>query len=87
MDIQYANHKTLWWDLKIILMTVPVLMVQMMETRLVKKRSSRPGQPKAGYANSVPGSYSHTRAPLAGAVHAAGEGDEAWVRKEAKLNI
>jgi exopolysaccharide production protein ExoY len=87
MDIRYANHKTLWWDLKIILMTVPVLIVQTLETRWVKKMSSRPAQPKPGYANTIPSSYSLTRAPLAGAVHAAGEGDEAWVRKEAKLNI
>jgi exopolysaccharide production protein ExoY len=87
MDIKYAKNKTLWWDLKIILMTVPVLIIQMLEARWVKKMSSRQIQPKPGYSNRNPGSYSLTRAPLVGAVHAAGQDDEAWMRKEAKLNL
>lgn len=37
LDIRYAKNKTLLLDLKIILMTVPVLVVQMLETRLAKK--------------------------------------------------
>ena len=36
LDIKYAKNKTLWWDLKIILMTVPALIIQMLETRRAK---------------------------------------------------
>ena len=31
LDIKYARNKTLWWDLKIILMTIPALVIQMLE--------------------------------------------------------
>jgi lipopolysaccharide/colanic/teichoic acid biosynthesis glycosyltransferase len=37
LDIRYAKNKTFLWDLKIILITVPVLVAQMMEARLAKK--------------------------------------------------
>jgi lipopolysaccharide/colanic/teichoic acid biosynthesis glycosyltransferase len=37
LDIKYAKNKTFLWDLKIILMTVPVLVVQMLEVRLYGK--------------------------------------------------
>ena len=86
LDIKYAKNKTLWWDLKIILMTVPALIVQMLETRRVRKVSPRPIRLKAGYSNRTTGSYSFNKAPLIGAVHAA-NGDEAWVREETKLNL
>src|SRR5664280_645542 len=39
LDIKYAKNKTLWWDLKIILMTVPALIIQMLETRRGRKMS------------------------------------------------
>jgi lipopolysaccharide/colanic/teichoic acid biosynthesis glycosyltransferase len=39
LDIRYANNKTFCWDIKIILMTVPTLVIQVLETRLVKKSS------------------------------------------------
>ena len=39
LDIKYAKNKTLWWDLKIVLVTVPALIVQMWEAQLVKKSS------------------------------------------------
>ena len=42
LDIRYAKNKTFLWDLKIILMTVPVLLVQMLEARSAKKSSPRP---------------------------------------------
>ena len=86
LDIKYAKNKTLWWDLKIILMTVPALVIQMVETRRAGKPSLRPVHPKAGYSNRATAPYSFTRAPLVGAVHAA-HGDDAWVRKETKLNL
>ena len=55
LDIKYAKNKTLWWDLKIILMTVPALLIQMLEARLLKKPSSRPAHapPKASYSNGA----------------------------------
>jgi len=37
LDINYAKNKTLCWDLKIIVMTIPTLIIQVLETRLVKK--------------------------------------------------
>jgi len=41
LDIEYARNKSLWLDLKIILKTIPVLMVQMWESRQKKKSLSR----------------------------------------------
>ena len=43
LDIKYAKNKNFWWDLKIILMTIPALMIQMLETRLAGKAASRSG--------------------------------------------
>ncbi len=37
LDIQYARTKTVWLDLKIILMTVPTLVGQMWESRMKRK--------------------------------------------------
>jgi lipopolysaccharide/colanic/teichoic acid biosynthesis glycosyltransferase len=47
LDIRYAKNKSFLWDLKIILMTVPVLVAQMMEARLAKKSFFSPihGEP------------------------------------------
>jgi hypothetical protein len=87
LDIRYAKNKTFWWDLKIILMTVPVLVFQMLEARWVRKASQRPMQPKPNYSQHAANPYAFTKAPLIGAVHAAGQGDESWVRKESKLNL
>lgn len=86
LDIRYANTKTLWLDLKIILMTVPALLIQTLETRLFKKKTSPPVRPKASYANSAATPYSFSKVPLVGVVHAS-HGDDAWVRKETKLNL
>jgi lipopolysaccharide/colanic/teichoic acid biosynthesis glycosyltransferase len=44
LDIKYARSKTLWMDLKIILKTVPALMVQMWETRAKRKSAAQPGK-------------------------------------------
>ncbi len=46
LDIDYARNKTLWLDCRIILKTVPALIVQMWETRRKKKQVPRPEQPK-----------------------------------------
>jgi lipopolysaccharide/colanic/teichoic acid biosynthesis glycosyltransferase len=46
MDIEYAKTKSLWMDVKIILKTIPALMIQMRDTRKKKKSHSRLPEPK-----------------------------------------
>lgn len=86
LDIMYAKHKTLWWDLKIIMMTVPALVIQMLETRQVRKASSNPVRQKTGYSNSTTQSYSFGKAALTSAVQAR-DGQNVSMRKESKLNL
>ncbi|MFZ0825975.1 MAG: sugar transferase [Verrucomicrobiia bacterium] len=86
LDIKYAKSKTLWWDLKIILMTVPALIIQLLEARLVKKSSARSVRSNTRYSNGAPTPHYHRKVPLVGAVHAS-RGEDAWVRKETKLNL
>jgi lipopolysaccharide/colanic/teichoic acid biosynthesis glycosyltransferase len=86
LDIKYAKNKTLWWDLKIILMTVPALIIQMLETRQARKSPPVPVRPKTGYSKWTTQSHSFTKTVLAGAVQAR-EGEDDWIRKESKLNL
>ena len=86
MDIKYAKNKTLWWDLKIILMTIPALVIQMLETRQARRPSSHLVRRTAGYSNGSTRPYSFTKAALAGAVQAR-DGENVWMRKETKLNL
>ena len=86
MDIRYAKNKSLWWDSKIILMTIPALMIQMLDTRRARKTSSRFLRPKTSYSNHALRPYSFTKASLVGAVHAM-DGEDVWIRKETKLNL
>jgi lipopolysaccharide/colanic/teichoic acid biosynthesis glycosyltransferase len=86
LDIKYAKNKTLGWDLKIILMTVPALIVQMLETRLAGKASSRPVRRKTSYANRPAGLTPFSKTALAGAVQP-GDGEEVWLEHESKLNL
>jgi lipopolysaccharide/colanic/teichoic acid biosynthesis glycosyltransferase len=86
LDIKYAKRKTLWWDLKIILMTIPALIIQMLETRSARKSSSSPVRPKTSYSNHTTQSHSFAKAALVGAVQAR-EGEDGWIRKESKLNL
>lgn len=46
LDIEYSRNKNLWLDMKIILKTIPALVVQMQETRQKKRSGLRPDQPK-----------------------------------------
>jgi len=46
LDIEYARNKTLWLDLKIMLMTIPALIVQVRETRRDTQSLPRPTQPQ-----------------------------------------
>jgi lipopolysaccharide/colanic/teichoic acid biosynthesis glycosyltransferase len=85
LDIRYAKNKTLWWDLKIILLTVPALVIQMLETRQARLVSSRPVRRKTSYSNYTTQSHSFTKAALVSAVQAR-DGEDVWMRKEIKLN-
>ena len=86
LDIRYAKNKTLWWDLKIILLTVPALVIQMLETRQARRASSRTVCRTAGYSNYTIQPHSFAKAALAGAVQARA-GEDVWMRKETKLNL
>jgi lipopolysaccharide/colanic/teichoic acid biosynthesis glycosyltransferase len=86
LDIRYAKNKTPWLDLKIILLTAPVLILQMLETRRVRKSSPRTVHPKAGYFNEAATPYSFARAPLAGLVQAR-NGGNVRMENEPKLNL
>jgi lipopolysaccharide/colanic/teichoic acid biosynthesis glycosyltransferase len=86
LDIKYAKNKTLWWDLKIILMTVPALIIQMLETRQARQASSRPVRRKTGYFNYTTQSHSFAKAALVGAVQAR-DGEAVCTRKELELNL
>jgi lipopolysaccharide/colanic/teichoic acid biosynthesis glycosyltransferase len=84
-DIQYARGKTLGWDVKIILMTVPALILQMRETRRARK-ILRPLRRKISYSNGAIQPVSFARAALAVAVQAR-DGGNVWARQESKLNL
>lgn len=86
LDIKYAETKSLWLDLRIILMTVPALLIQMLETRAARRFQVHTQHPKANFSSRTLALTSLTKAPIVGAVHAA-HGDDAWVRKETKLNL
>jgi lipopolysaccharide/colanic/teichoic acid biosynthesis glycosyltransferase len=86
LDIMYAKHKTLWWDLKIILMTVPTLVIQMQETRQSTKASSSYVRRKTGYSNYATQSHFFAKAALVSAIQAR-DGQNVSVRKETKLNL
>ena len=45
-DIQYARKKSLWLDLKIIFMTIPALLVQMVDTKILRKSHHLPAAGK-----------------------------------------
>ena len=52
LDIHYARNKSLWLDLKIMLRTVPVLIIQVLETRRGMKRISAPRSTEGGDLSS-----------------------------------
>jgi lipopolysaccharide/colanic/teichoic acid biosynthesis glycosyltransferase len=86
LDIKYAKNKTLWGDLKIILMTIPALIIQMLETRQARIPSSSPVGPKTNLSNGTTRSHFITKAALLGVVQAR-DGEYGWIRKESKLNL
>jgi lipopolysaccharide/colanic/teichoic acid biosynthesis glycosyltransferase len=86
LDIQYAKNKNVWSDLKIILRTIPALIIQMLESRQARKLSSSPNRPKTGYSLGATQSHSLTNAALVGTVQAR-NGEDVGIRKESKLNL
>jgi len=70
LDITYTNNKTLWWDLRIILQTVPALAMQMFEARRVRKSTSRKLHEKDRSDASRPFPNSLAAAPDAAATKA-----------------
>ncbi len=86
LDIKYVKARTLWWDLKIILMTIPALIVQMRETRRARRASSRPVRRITGYSHATTRAHFFTQAALVGVVQAR-DGEYGWIRKESKLNL
>jgi exopolysaccharide production protein ExoY len=51
LDIKYARTKTIWLDLKIILKTIPALLIQMWEIRVQKRHALRSIQSKTAGAS------------------------------------
>ena len=86
LDIKYAKNKTLWRDLKIILMTVPALIIQIRESRQLRKSSFSLVRARASYFSCTKQSHSFTKATLLGVVQAR-DGEYGWIRKESKLNL
>ena len=86
LDIKYAKNKTLWWDLKIILLTVPALIIQMREARQARKESSKPAPRKIGHSNYSTQRHSSPKATLACVVQAR-HGGNVWMGKESNLNL
>ena len=86
LDIKYAKNKTLWWDLKIILMTVPALIIQMLEARQAGKSSASPVHPKTSGSNRAALSHPFAKEAPAGAVQAR-DSEDGWTRNDSKLNL
>jgi len=86
LDIKYARSKTLGWDLKIIFMTIPALIIQMRETRPATQASSRPIRRITSYSHGAARSLFFEKAALVGVVQAR-DGKNVWQRKESKLNL
>ena len=86
LDIKYARSKTLGWDLKIIFMTIPALIIQMRETRPATQASSRPIRRITSYSHGAARSLFFAKAALVGVVQAR-DGKNVWRRKESKLNF
>jgi lipopolysaccharide/colanic/teichoic acid biosynthesis glycosyltransferase len=49
LDIKYARNKKLWLDLKIILQTIPALIIQMLETRRTKRSVHGPARTEIAF--------------------------------------
>jgi len=78
LDIKYARCKTIWLDLKIILKTIPALMIQMWETRVQRKIALRSARSKTVDANQSDNQSCMTKVVL---ITAAGGGSDRIQKK------
>jgi lipopolysaccharide/colanic/teichoic acid biosynthesis glycosyltransferase len=83
LDIKYVGNKSLWLDLKIILKTIPVLMIQMWDSRKKRKSLLPTAQPKAALQLPVV-NQSLFRNP--GIVVADGDGNTKFTKYHDKTN-
>ena len=86
LDIRYAKNKTLIWDLKIILMTVPALILQLLETRRTGKTGADPGRSKTFHSHGATRPDSLPGAALVSAVQAR-DGEADGMGEESELNL
>jgi len=73
LDITYARSKTLWLDLKIILQTIPALIIQMLEARRTKKTISHSDHLEITFQNRTAESHSLPKRTFAVASRADGK--------------
>jgi exopolysaccharide production protein ExoY len=73
MDIKYARNKNLWLDLKIILQTIPALIIQMLETHRTKKTISHSDHLEITFADRAAESRSLSKRTFATASRADGK--------------
>jgi lipopolysaccharide/colanic/teichoic acid biosynthesis glycosyltransferase len=58
LDVEYSRRKTLWLDLRIIVMTIPALLVQMWDMKVAKKaKAANAGVASGGQVMSVRASH------------------------------
>ena len=70
LDIKYGRNKNLWLDLKIILQTIPALIIQMLETRRTKRSSHGPARTEIAFVERAVKTFLCRRAILAEAIRA-----------------
>ena len=68
LDIKYATDKTLWLDLKIMLLTLPALLQQVIETRIKRKVAAPASVAPEVFANTETRSNHGTRPQLSPAL-------------------
>jgi hypothetical protein len=86
LDIKYAREKNLWFDITILLRTIPALITQVWETRRRNKMLSRPVRSETILARSHPApAYSPHKPAFAEIVRAERQGHLDLERNKPKL--
>lgn len=83
LDIKYARSKTIWLDLKIMIMTVPALMIQMWETRVQRKLALRSAKSKTVDSDQADNQCCMTKAALI----MVADGNDRTPEKNSEANI
>jgi lipopolysaccharide/colanic/teichoic acid biosynthesis glycosyltransferase len=83
LDIKYARSKTIWLDLKIMVMTIPALMIQMWETRVQGKLALRSAKSKTLDSDQADNQCCMTKAALI----TVADGDDRTQKKISEANI